>query len=233
MAGGIGGLPSSGPGDASTADASQRRCARWREPIQRPRGSPRGRAIRELPAAERPRERLALRGAGGPDRGGADRAALGLGIARAARRSTSPRTRSPRHDGLTGLARATDLELEAVPGIGAARGGPARGRVRARPAAARRLAGRPLDDPLAARRRRPAGPPDGPPRARGAAGRAPQHEERRAPRRDGLPGQRHRRRSSGSASCSGTPSGSTRPGVILVHNHPSRRPDAVARTTST
>ena len=28
---------------------------------------------------------------------------------------------SPRHDGLTGLARATELELGAVPGIGAAR----------------------------------------------------------------------------------------------------------------
>ncbi|MEA2632781.1 MAG: repair protein RadC [Chloroflexota bacterium] len=83
-----------------------------------PRGGPR--VIREMPAEERPRERLASRGAagltsadliaiiwssGGPGRSAVDLAAEALS----------------RFDGLTGLARATGLELEAVHGIGDAR----------------------------------------------------------------------------------------------------------------
>jgi DNA repair protein RadC len=79
-----------------------------------------GRAIRELPPAERPRERLQLRGpagltsaeligllwgSGGRGRSAVDLAADALG----------------RFDGLTGLSRASGPELEGVPGVGAAR----------------------------------------------------------------------------------------------------------------
>jgi DNA repair protein RadC len=69
---------------------------------------------------ERPRERLAARGAAGLSAaeligllwgsGGRGRSAIDLAEDVLAR-----------HDGLTGLARATDLELEAVPGIGTAK----------------------------------------------------------------------------------------------------------------
>ena len=80
----------------------------------------RGRAIREIPAAERPRERLALRGPGGLSTaelvaiiwgtGGRGRSAVALAEDALAR-----------HDGLTGLARATDGELEAIAGVGTVR----------------------------------------------------------------------------------------------------------------
>jgi DNA repair protein RadC len=79
-----------------------------------------GRAIREIPAEERPRERLALRGASGLTSaeliallwgsGAAGRSAIGLAEDALAR-----------HEGLTGLARATDVELEAIPGVGRAK----------------------------------------------------------------------------------------------------------------
>jgi len=79
-----------------------------------------GRAIREIPPAERPRERLALRGASGLTSaeliallwgsGAAGRSAIGLAEEALAR-----------HEGLTGLARATDVELEAIPGVGRAK----------------------------------------------------------------------------------------------------------------
>jgi len=88
--------------------------------IPSPQPRPIGRAIRELPAMERPRERLAARGAAGLSAaeligllwgsGGRGRSAIDLAEDVLAR-----------HDGLTGLARATDLELEAVPGIGTAK----------------------------------------------------------------------------------------------------------------
>ncbi|MBF8291036.1 MAG: hypothetical protein HW391_2004 [Chloroflexi bacterium] len=101
MAGGIGGLPSFGPGDAQTGSGAcvRARChrafgtcppsgpparVRRREPPVYPRfvateesmshagieptaivPFPRGRVLRELPVAERPRERLELRGPGG------------------------------------------------------------------------------------------------------------------------------------------------------------------------
>ena len=83
-------------------------------------GADRGRAIRELPAAERPRERLAMRGVGGLT------AAELIGLIW----GSGTRGRSAvdlaadvlvRHDGLTGLARATELELAEVSGIGAAK----------------------------------------------------------------------------------------------------------------
>ncbi|HEX7948923.1 MAG TPA: UPF0758 domain-containing protein [Candidatus Limnocylindrales bacterium] len=79
-----------------------------------------GRAIRELPPSERPRERLQLRGpagltaaelvgllwgSGARGRSAVDLAADALG----------------RFDGLTGLSRASGPELEAVPGVGAVR----------------------------------------------------------------------------------------------------------------
>jgi DNA repair protein RadC len=78
------------------------------------------RSIREMPPTERPRERLAARGAAGLSSaeligllwgsGSRGRSALNLAEDVLAR-----------HDGLTGLARATDVELESVPGIGAAK----------------------------------------------------------------------------------------------------------------
>ena len=76
MAGGIGGLPSFGPGDALTAVAlevprggSMPAVASTRRPAAAPSA--------RRPLAERPRERLAQRGAGRPHRGRIDRPALG------------------------------------------------------------------------------------------------------------------------------------------------------------
>ena len=81
-------------------------------------GAPR--AVREMPVGERPRERLAARGAGGLTT--AELIALlwgsgarGIGVMDLAEEALA------QHDGLTGLARATDLELEAIPGIGVAK----------------------------------------------------------------------------------------------------------------
>jgi len=80
----------------------------------------RGRAIRELPPSERPRERLQLRGAAGLTAaeligllwgsGGRGRSAVDLATDALAA-----------FDGLTGLSRASGPELEAVPGVGEAR----------------------------------------------------------------------------------------------------------------
>jgi DNA repair protein RadC len=79
-----------------------------------------GRAIRELPPSERPRERLQLRGAAGLTAaeligllwgsGGRGRSAVDLAADALAR-----------FDGLTGLSRASGPELEGVPGVGEAR----------------------------------------------------------------------------------------------------------------
>ena len=80
----------------------------------------RPRAIREMPPAERPRERLAARGAAGLS--AAELIALIWGSGSAGRSAVDlAEDAIARHDGLTGLARATDVELEAVPGIGARR----------------------------------------------------------------------------------------------------------------
>ncbi len=79
-----------------------------------------GRSIRELPADERPRERLVLRGAGGLS--AAELIALLWGSGSRGRSAVDLATDAlAHHDGLTGLARATDGELEALPGVGAAR----------------------------------------------------------------------------------------------------------------
>jgi DNA repair protein RadC len=79
-----------------------------------------GRAIRELPIAERPRERLLLRGAGGLS--AAELIALLWGSGSRGRSAVDLATDAlTRHEGLTGLAQATDAELEALPGVGGAR----------------------------------------------------------------------------------------------------------------
>jgi len=80
----------------------------------------RGRAIREIPAAERPRERLALRGAAGLSAseligllwGSGSRGRSAVDLAEDA---------LARYDGLTGLARATEIELDRLAGIGTAK----------------------------------------------------------------------------------------------------------------
>jgi DNA repair protein RadC len=77
-----------------------------------------GHAIRELPEAERPRERLALRGPGGLTT--AELIALLWGSGVRGRSAVDIATDAlAAHDGLAGLARATDIELAALPGIGA------------------------------------------------------------------------------------------------------------------
>ena len=84
-------------------------------------GPPRvGRALREVPEAERPRERLALRGPGGLS--AAELIALVWATgARGMNAVDLAEEALARHDGLTGLARASDTELAAIPGIGPAR----------------------------------------------------------------------------------------------------------------
>ncbi len=78
------------------------------------------RAIRELPATERPRERLALRGAGGLTTAELIALLWGSGM-RGASAVDLAQEALARHEGLAGLARATELELDALPGIGGAR----------------------------------------------------------------------------------------------------------------
>jgi DNA repair protein RadC len=76
-----------------------------------------GHAIRELPAAERPRERLALRGPGGLTT--AELIALLWGSGTRGRSAADIATEALTvHDGLAGLARATELELATLQGVG-------------------------------------------------------------------------------------------------------------------
>jgi DNA repair protein RadC len=85
-----------------------------------PTGLAPGRSIRETPATERPRERLALRGAAGLST--AELIALVWGSGTRGRSAVDLAADAlARHDGLTGLARATDIELAGIPGIGAAK----------------------------------------------------------------------------------------------------------------
>jgi len=78
------------------------------------------RAIREVPADERPRERLAMRGVGGLS--AAELIALLWGAGARGRSAVDLAAEAlALHDGLTGLARATDAELVAQPGVGAAK----------------------------------------------------------------------------------------------------------------
>jgi DNA repair protein RadC len=84
------------------------------------RAGSRARTIREIPADERPRERLALRGAAGLT--SAELIALLWGSGAAGRSAIAlAEDALARHEGLTGLARATDVELEAISGVGRAK----------------------------------------------------------------------------------------------------------------
>lgn len=79
-----------------------------------------GRAIREVPPAERPRERLALRGVGGLT--SAELIGLVWGSGTRGRSAVDLAADTlARHDGLTGLAHTTELELATIPGIGPAK----------------------------------------------------------------------------------------------------------------
>lgn len=79
-----------------------------------------GRAIREVPLAERPRERLALRGVGGLT--SAELIGLVWGSGTRGRSAVDLAGDAlARHDGLVGLARATELELATVSGVGLAK----------------------------------------------------------------------------------------------------------------
>ena len=79
-----------------------------------------GRAIRELPTTERPRERLAQRGAGGLT--SAELIGLIWGSGSRGRSAVDLAADAlAGHDGLTGLARATELELAALSGVGPAK----------------------------------------------------------------------------------------------------------------
>jgi len=73
-----------------------------------------------VPIAERPRERLALRGVGGLT--SAELIGLLWGSGTRGRSALDLATDAlARHDGLTGLARVSELELGVVPGVGAAK----------------------------------------------------------------------------------------------------------------
>ncbi len=78
------------------------------------------RLIRELPAEERPRERLAARGPGGLT--AAELIALVWGSGSAGHGAVDLASEAlARHGGLAGLSSAGRVELEALPGVGAAR----------------------------------------------------------------------------------------------------------------
>ncbi len=188
MAGGIGGLSSSGPRGHPIRRAPGGRGVQEFTVGRYARQST-GHAIRELPVAERPARTARPARPGRADLRGADRAAVG-------ERGPRPLGRGPRH-GRAGRPRRPGRAGPARPSWSWRRsrgrrgqGGPARRRLRARPPTHGRLAGRSLVDPRPARHRRAADPADGPARARGAAGRDPRHEEPRAARPDRLPGQR-------------------------------------------
>ena len=77
-------------------------------------------ALRRLPEAERPRERLLQRGPGGLS--AAELLALLWGSGTRGRTALDVAEEAlALHDGLTGLARATDVELETIPGVGRVR----------------------------------------------------------------------------------------------------------------
>jgi DNA repair protein RadC len=78
------------------------------------------RSVRDLPAAERPRERLALRGPAGLS--AAELIALVWGTGAGGRSAIQLAEEAlARHAGVGALARATDAELATIPGIGAAK----------------------------------------------------------------------------------------------------------------
>jgi DNA repair protein RadC len=78
------------------------------------------RSVRDLPAAERPRERLALRGPGGLS--AAELIALVIGTGGGGISAIDvAEGLVRRHDGLRSIAQASDVELAATPGLGAAK----------------------------------------------------------------------------------------------------------------
>lgn len=78
------------------------------------------RSIRDLPAAERPRERLAMRGPGGLS--AAELIALVWGTGSGGRSAVELAEEAlARHASVAALARATDSELAAIPGVGEAK----------------------------------------------------------------------------------------------------------------
>ena len=78
------------------------------------------RSVRDLPAAERPRERLALRGPGGLS--AAELIAIVWGTGSGGRSATELAEEAlARHASVGALARATDVELAAIPGVGTAK----------------------------------------------------------------------------------------------------------------
>jgi DNA repair protein RadC len=80
------------------------------------------RCIREVPAPERPRERLAQRGPA--NLSSAELIALVWGSGSMGRSAVAiAEDALGRHDGLTGLAKATGLELQEIEGVGPARAG--------------------------------------------------------------------------------------------------------------
>jgi DNA repair protein RadC len=79
-----------------------------------------GRAIREVPLTERPRERLALRGVGGLNTAELIGLIWGAGTRGRSAVDLAADTLA-HHDGLVGLARATELELVTVSGVGPAK----------------------------------------------------------------------------------------------------------------
>jgi DNA repair protein RadC len=120
MAGGIGGLPLFGPGDARSQRQVEERFA-----MEHPSGRPvppqrRQLALRELPAAERPRERLAIRGPGGLS--AAELVALVWGSgSRGMNAVDLAGVLLSRFEGITGLSRASATELQEAAGVGPAR----------------------------------------------------------------------------------------------------------------
>ena len=82
--------------------------------------APARRSVRDLPATERPRERLALRGPAGLS--APELLAIVLGTGAGGRGAIEvAEDVLGRHAGLAALARATDGELAAIPGVGAAK----------------------------------------------------------------------------------------------------------------
>jgi DNA repair protein RadC len=80
----------------------------------------RGQSVRDLPAAERPRERLALRGPGGLS--AAELIAVVWGTGAGGRSAMELAEEAlARHASVGALARASDAELAAIPGIGSAK----------------------------------------------------------------------------------------------------------------
>ena len=78
------------------------------------------RSVRDLPAAERPRERLALRGPGGLSAAELIAVVWGTGAGGYSAMDLAEEALA-RHASVGALARATDAELAAIPGIGAAK----------------------------------------------------------------------------------------------------------------